>query len=151
MLRGVLHEALNERHVGHDRQVGGAVLAAGGHRVQLLREAQMPWPPMADVKTLHEDRLDRSALLFVSFSAMADGATYQYPQVMSPNLTRAQVEAQTDAAAARSELVSGELSYVAPAQGSSLSRSAVSAEFSAARAKNELPHGEFAFGARSQG
>ncbi len=92
-----------------------------------------------------------AALLVVSFSAMADGATYQYPQVMSSNLTRAQVEAQTAAAAVRGELVSGELGYAAPAQGISLSRSEISAELSAARAKNELPHGEFAFGAQSQG
>lgn len=91
-----------------------------------------------------------AALLVVSFSAMADGATYQYPQVTTSNLTRAQVQAQTAVAAARGELVSGELSYVAPAQGSSLSRSEVRTELAAARAKNELAHGEFAFAARSQ-
>ncbi len=70
---------------------------------------------------------------------------------MSSNLARVQVEAQTAAAAAHGELISGELSCVVCAQGSSLSRSGVSAELSAAHAKNELPHGEFTFGAQSQG
>jgi len=37
VLRGVLHQAQNERHVGCGRQVGGAALAAGGHRVQRVR------------------------------------------------------------------------------------------------------------------
>lgn len=86
-----------------------------------------------------------AALIAVSFSAMADGASYEYPQVTSSTLTRAQVRAQTADAAARGELVSGELSYVAAPQGPSLTRAQVRAELAAARANNELFHGEIGF------
>jgi hypothetical protein len=91
-----------------------------------------------------------AALLVVSFSAMADGATYQYPQVSTSTLTRAEVQAQTAVAAARGQLVGGESSYVAADRAPSQSRSEVRAELATARAKNELAHGEFAFAAQSQ-
>jgi len=84
-----------------------------------------------------------AALIAVSFSAMADGATYQYPQVSTSTLTRAEVKAQTAVAAARGQLVGGESTYVAAARGASLSRSDVRADLAAARAKDELAHGEF--------
>ncbi len=92
-----------------------------------------------------------AALVAVSFSAMADGAAYPYPQVMNSNLSRAQVLAQTAAAAARGELVGGELSYVAPVAVGARSRAEVRAELDAARANNELAHGEFAFVAATPG
>ena len=91
-----------------------------------------------------------AALLVVSFSAMADGATYQYPQVSTSALTRAEVQAQTAVAAARGELVGGEASYVAPAKGTSQSRSEVRAELADALARNALAHGEFSYAAGTQ-
>lgn len=91
-----------------------------------------------------------AALIAVSFSAMADGATYQYPQVSISALTRAEVQAQTAVAAARGQLVGGESSYVAPTKGPSQSRSEVRAELAAARARNALAHGEFAYAAQSR-
>lgn len=78
-------------------------------------------------------------------SAFAEGATYEYPQHISSNLTRAEVRADLDAARAMGALVSGERSYVAPAIGRSLSRSEVRAELAAAQANNELSSGELTF------
>lgn len=87
-----------------------------------------------------------AATLFVaSFSALADGATYDYPQPITSNISRAEVQAQTAAAAARGELVGGELSYVAPRTGRALSRLEVRVELAAARANDELIQGERVF------
>lgn len=85
----------------------------------------------------------------VSLSAFAEGATYEYPQPLSFNLTRAEVRADVDGARAMGALVSGERSYVAPATGRSLSRSEVRSELAAAQANNELASGEMTFVAES--
>ena len=83
-----------------------------------------------------------ATLIVATFSALADGATYEYPQPITSNVSRAEVQSQTAAAAARGELVRGELSYVAPDTGPALSRHEVLAELAAARANNELDKGE---------
>jgi hypothetical protein len=50
-----------------------------------------------------------ATLIVASFSALADGAAYEYPQPITSNISRAEVRAQTAAAAARGELLGGEL------------------------------------------
>jgi hypothetical protein len=65
------------------------------------------------------------ALITASFSALADGRSYVAPEPATSTVTRAQVQAETALAAARGEIVSGELSYVAPAQGSGATRAEV--------------------------
>lgn len=86
-----------------------------------------------------------AATLAASFSAFADGATYEYPQPMTSTLTRADVRADLDAARAMGMLASGEQSYVAPTGGRQLSRVAVRAELAAAQANDELSSGEMVF------
>ena len=86
-----------------------------------------------------------ATLIVATFSALADGTTYEYPQPITSNISRAEVQAQTAAAAARGELVGGEFSYVAPATGRALSRQEVRTELAAARANNELGNGELNF------
>jgi hypothetical protein len=90
-----------------------------------------------------------AATLVVSLSALAEGATYEYPREFNSGLTRAEVRADLDAAQAMGMLVSGEQSYVAPATGRSLSRNEVRAELAAALANNELSSGETVFVAES--
>ena len=90
-----------------------------------------------------------AATLAASFSAFADGATYEYPQPMTTTLTRAEVRADLEAARAIGMLASGEQSYVAPMSGRPLSRVEVRAELAAAQANNELSSGETAFVAES--
>ena len=63
-----------------------------------------------------------AALVATSFSALADGATYEYPQSIASNVARAEVRAELARAASNGDLVSGERSYVAPAMGRALSR-----------------------------
>ncbi|MDP1690684.1 MAG: DUF4148 domain-containing protein [Burkholderiaceae bacterium] len=91
-----------------------------------------------------------AALVATSFSALADGATYDYPQPITSMVTRAEVQAQTALAAARGEIVSGELSYVAPAQGPALSRAEVRLALDKARRNNELVSGEMSYVAEAQ-
>lgn len=86
-----------------------------------------------------------AALVVTSFSALADGATYEYPQNVTSSVSRAEVRAQLARAAANGELVSGEQSYVAPAEGRALSRAEVRAELDNARRNHELTSGEFSF------
>lgn len=90
-----------------------------------------------------------AATLAASFSAFADGATYEYPQPMTSALTRAEVRADLEAARAKGMLASGEQSYVAPMGGRPLSRVEVRAELAAAQANNELSSGEVVFVAES--
>ena len=42
-----------------------------------------------------------ATLIVATFSALADGTTYEYPQPITSNISRAEVQAQTAAAAAR--------------------------------------------------
>ncbi|MDP1691351.1 MAG: DUF4148 domain-containing protein [Burkholderiaceae bacterium] len=87
-----------------------------------------------------------AALVATSFSALANGeATYEYPQPITSNVSRAEVQAQTALAAARGEIVSGELSYVAPAHGAALSRAEVRLTLDEARRNGELVSGELSF------
>ena len=90
-----------------------------------------------------------AALVATSFSALADGATYEYPQNITSNVSRAEVRAELARAAATGELVSGEQSYVAPAAGRALSRGEVRAALDNARRNNELASGEFSFVAQA--
>ncbi|MDP1691353.1 MAG: DUF4148 domain-containing protein [Burkholderiaceae bacterium] len=92
-----------------------------------------------------------AALVATSFAALADGATYDYPQPITSNVSRAEVQAQTALAAARGEIVSGELSYVAPAQGPALSRAEVRLALDDARRNGELVSGELSFVAEARG
>lgn len=87
-----------------------------------------------------------AALVVASFSALADGAEYQYPQVMSSSLSRAEVRAELARAAAAGELLAGEQSYVAPVAGQPLSRNEVRAELETALGANSLARGEFSYG-----
>lgn len=66
-----------------------------------------------------------AALAAMSFSALADGRSYVAPQPVTSTVTREQVREQTAQAAARGEIVSGELSYVAPTRGAAATRSEV--------------------------
>ncbi|MDZ7591176.1 MAG: DUF4148 domain-containing protein [Rubrivivax sp.] len=87
-----------------------------------------------------------AAFVATSFSALADGeATYEYPQPVTSNVSRAEVQAQTALAAARGEIVSGELSYVAPATGPALSRAEVRLALDEARRNGELVSGEASY------
>lgn len=86
-----------------------------------------------------------AAFVATSFSALADGASYEYPQPVTSSVSRAEVQAQTARAAARGEIVSGELSYVAPAEGPALSRAEVRLALDDARRNNELISGEMSF------
>ncbi len=86
-----------------------------------------------------------AALVATSFSALADGADYQHPQSITSAVSRAEVRAELARAAANGELVSGERSYVAPAQGRALSRAEVRAQLESALRNNEVSRGEFAF------
>ncbi len=83
-----------------------------------------------------------AALVATSFAALADGSTYDYPQPITSNVSRAEVQAQTARAAGRGEIVSGEGSYVAPAQGAALSRAEVLLALDRARRNGELVSGE---------
>jgi hypothetical protein len=91
-----------------------------------------------------------AALVATSFAALADGATYDYPQPVTSNVSRAEVRAQTALAAARGEIVSGEGSYVARAQGPALTRGEVRLALDDARRNNELVSGEMSFVAEAQ-
>lgn len=86
-----------------------------------------------------------AAIAATSLSALADGATYEYPRVADSAITRAQVQDELKQAAATGGLASGERSYVAPAAGQSLTRADVRAALDEARQNNQLAHGEFAF------
>jgi hypothetical protein len=88
-----------------------------------------------------------AALVATSFSALADGAEYEYPRTITSSVSRAEVRAELARAAANGELVAGEQSYVAPAQGRALSRAEVLAELDQALRNNELARGEFAYAA----
>ncbi len=92
-----------------------------------------------------------AALVATSFAALADGATYDYPQPITSNISRAEVQAQTARAAARGEIVSGEGSYVAPVQGPALSRAEVRLALDEARRNDELVSGEMSFVAEARG
>lgn len=86
-----------------------------------------------------------AALAAASFSALADGAQYEYPKAMTSNLTRAEVHAQAVRAVANGDANFGERSYVAPATGRSLSRAEVRAALDEALRNDELARGEFAY------
>jgi hypothetical protein len=86
-----------------------------------------------------------AALVATSFSALADGAQYEYPTTITSSVSRAEVRNELARAAANGELVAGEESYVAPAQGRALSRAEVLAELEQALRNNEVARGEFAF------
>jgi hypothetical protein len=83
-----------------------------------------------------------AAVIAIPLSAGADGSTYDYPQGVSFDRTRAEVSAERDRAAANGESFSGELTYVAPPTGPALSRAQVTAELDAAREANQLFSGE---------
>lgn len=83
-----------------------------------------------------------AALAAASFAALAESPTYDHPQPVTFTVSRAEVQAQTALAAARGEIVGGELSYVAPAHGPALSRTEVRLALDAARRNNELDGGE---------
>ncbi|WP_372828510.1 DUF4148 domain-containing protein [Polaromonas sp.] len=87
--------------------------------------------------------------LVTSLSALADGATYSYPQAITSNTSRAEVRADLYEAIAIGALTSGELSYVAPVTGRPLTRNEVRTELAAARRNNELFGGEFTYEAKS--
>ena len=53
------------------------------------------------------------AAVVMSLSAFAQGATYEYPQYMTCNLTRVEVRTDLDAAQAMGTLASGETTVVA--------------------------------------
>jgi hypothetical protein len=86
-----------------------------------------------------------AALVVTSFSALAEGAEYEYPRIITSSVSRAEVRAELARAAANGELGWGEQSYVAPALGRALSRDEVRAELDRALRNNELASGEFAF------
>ena len=79
-----------------------------------------------------------AAVIAIPLSAAADGSTYDYPQAVSFERTRAEVSAERDRAAANGEIFSGELTYVAPPTGPALSRAHVTAELDAAREAHQL-------------
>ncbi|MBI5718730.1 MAG: DUF4148 domain-containing protein [Burkholderiales bacterium] len=85
-----------------------------------------------------------ATLLATSFSAFADGATYDYPVPAVSNITRAQVMAETRLAIASGSIVQGEQSYVAPAVGRANSRAEVqqALALALARASGQLFVGE---------
>ena len=85
------------------------------------------------------------AIAAASSTAFADGATYEYPKPITSSVTRAEVLAELSAAQTRGEIVGGELSFVAPAQGAPAMRYTVLAELAAARANDELVIGELTF------
>ncbi len=85
------------------------------------------------------------AIVAASSTAFADGASYEYPKPITSSVTRAEVLSELSAAKARGEVVHGELSFVAPAQGTPAMRYTVLAELAAARANNELVSGELTF------
>jgi hypothetical protein len=91
-----------------------------------------------------------AALVATSFAALADGATYDYPQPVTSTVSRAEVQAQTALAAARGEIVSGELSFVAAAQGPAMTRGEVRLALDEARRNDELVSGEMSFVAEAQ-
>jgi hypothetical protein len=86
-----------------------------------------------------------AALVVTSFAALADGATYEYPQNIPSNVSRAEVRAELARAFTDGVLVAGEQSYLAPAEGRALSRSEVRAALDNARRNNGLARGEFSF------
>ncbi len=91
-----------------------------------------------------------AALVATSFAAMAEGATYEFPQPITSTVSRAEVQAQTALARARGEIVSGEFSYVAPSQGPALTRAEVLLALDRARRNGELVSGEMSFVAEAQ-
>ena len=86
-----------------------------------------------------------AAIATTSLSALADGATYEYPRAAQFFVTRAQVQDELKQAIANGALVSGERSYVAPQAGQSLSRAQVRAALDMAQRDGRLAHGEFGF------
>lgn len=86
-----------------------------------------------------------AAIATTSLSALADGATYEYPSTSQSGITRAEVQAELKQAIANGALVSGERSYVAPRTGRALSRAEVLAELDLAQRNNQLARGEFGF------
>ena len=86
-----------------------------------------------------------AALVATSFSALADGAEYEYPRAITSGVSRAEVRAELARADANGELAWGEQSYVAPATGRPLSRAEVRADLARAQRNNQLARGEFAF------
>lgn len=88
-----------------------------------------------------------AALVATSFTALADGAEYEYPRSITSSVSRAEVRAELARAIANGELAAGEQSYVAPAKGRALSRAEVRATLDNARRNNQLPRGEFALAA----
>ena len=63
--------------------------------------------------------------LGTSLGALADGASYSYPQDMVGNISRAEVRSDLQKAMAIGALASGELSYVASVIGRSATRNEV--------------------------
>lgn len=88
-----------------------------------------------------------AAIATTSLSALAEGATYDYPQPAISNISRAEVVNELKLAAASGALVAGERSYVAPETGPALSRAEVRAALDLARRNHELSYGEFSFNA----
>lgn len=89
-----------------------------------------------------------AALVSGSMSVLADGATYEYPQPFVSSVTRAEVVAQTATAAARGEIVSGELSYEGPPVGPAATRAEVRLALDLARQNHELASGEMNYVAK---
>jgi hypothetical protein len=85
-----------------------------------------------------------------SLAALADGATYEYAQPITSTVSRAEVQAQTALGAARGEIVAGELTYVAPAQGLALPRAEVRLALDQERRNDELVSGEMSFVAEAR-
>jgi hypothetical protein len=77
-----------------------------------------------------------------ALAAVAQASPVEPTQSAAPIVTRAQVLAEFDAARARGEVATGDLSYVAPATGRALTRAEVLADLARARANGELAHGE---------
>ncbi|MDP1690682.1 MAG: hypothetical protein Q8L49_01750 [Burkholderiaceae bacterium] len=63
-----------------------------------------------------------AAVVATSFSALADGATYEYPQPITSAVSRAEVNQALDEARRNPELVSGETNVVAEAQSAQVTR-----------------------------
>lgn len=79
-----------------------------------------------------------AALLAASLPAFADGATYEYPLPAVSSLTRAEVKAELNLAAARGAITNGEQSYVAPPVGRPLSRAEVRQALALARTNGDI-------------
>lgn len=85
------------------------------------------------------------AIVTTSLSALADGATYEYPRPAVSTITRAQVLDELKEAAASGALVSGERSYVAPPTQRALSRAEVRAELDFSQRDQQIGDGWFNF------